>query len=883
MSKQASSAKLRRLVEKLYGWTFGEIIAPNFFIAPYQDLIGKVETFVESYGSYNIDDLQFRAIQAKVEKLLNSSDISSEDKDSLESYYNRGNCLLSNLPKLKHRRQFDKHHPVIKSLSAMKRGEIKTVICCEQIFSSYSSMYLHVKSVHSELYVDENRDQDQDHPAVDVEPSTSAFDMEILNEEEPSLHSVEPQVKEPESLMLFDPIDDEEDEDSDVLIIDEGEPEFDPEHEPEFDSEFEPEVEPEEEPGDDVHFISSDRVDCDFLNTVRNKLSDSDYAIFDSWCQKFIESRVLFNATIPGLHNSIPTYASTLSNPDLRYYLTRMADSSFLQEKFAMMDARYIQPKAFYLDNGKSYYYIPIREILTKYVLNDDLVHIIRQENTDNVSPYVRNNGFHGKLRLMIYGDEFGICNPLRESSRKYKVYVLYLDINNRKFTSKKRDVHLLMIWCPNDLKTSSQSLLDIMSPLSGDLLKLIREGIMYDLNGQSIQVPVCLSHILGDNLSVAELLGLRRSFGPAFACRHCGIQRSQLSSLDDNKIPFDTIHRSYGSYQKELNLVLSNKQYISPFGITCRPAFDKLGINVYQIAPADIFHDLAEGVVPLVIGKSFEILKAKLGLDRVRSRFSSFKIWVNGKIGINFQDRLIKIRGKGWQRIELAVRLVELFPEMTENPSDYAIYFHLRKVIFFVFSPSAPCISELRSAVREFIRLCHEMRLNTPKVHFISHYPELTEFYGTLSRFSTDKYERFHSYLKKLLCTSKNFLNVPCSLSKRNQMAQPFLWNRDQSVPVEGTLSSLDFPFPLGRRILRILLTDDNSFIEARQFVVRNSETFVRGRLWTVTDRNSEINVHKVNLSSDSCEQPLSGLSHLNSYLFKYQGLYFVNYSMMK
>ena len=59
-----------------------------------------------------------------------------------------------------------------------------------------------------------------DHHVVDVEPSTSAFDMEILNEEEPSLHSVEPQVNEPDSLMLFDSIDDESvDEDSDVLII----------------------------------------------------------------------------------------------------------------------------------------------------------------------------------------------------------------------------------------------------------------------------------------------------------------------------------------------------------------------------------------------------------------------------------------------------------------------------------------------------------------------------------------------------------------------------------------------------------------------------------------------------------------------------------------
>lgn len=36
------------------------------------------------------------------------------------------------------------------------------------------------------------------------------------------------------------------------------------------------------------------------------------------------------------------------------------------------------------------------------------------------------------KLGLTIYGDEFGITNPLREySKKKYKVYCLYLDIVN--------------------------------------------------------------------------------------------------------------------------------------------------------------------------------------------------------------------------------------------------------------------------------------------------------------------------------------------------------------------------------------------------------------------------------------------------------------------
>nr|XP_027201113.1 uncharacterized protein LOC113795121 [Dermatophagoides pteronyssinus] len=136
----------------------------------------------------------------------------------------------------------------------------------------------------------------------------------------------------------------------------------------------------------------------------------------------------------------------------------------------------------------------------------------------------------------------------------------------------------------------------------------------------------------------------------------------------------------------------------------------------------------------------------------------------------------------------------------MTENPSDYAIYFHLRKVIFFVFSSSAPCIKELRLAVKKFLCSCHEIGLNTPKVHFISHYPELTEFYGTLSRFSTDKYERVHSYLKNLLSLSKNFLNVPYSLSKRNQMAQPFLHVVDK-IYDEGILSSSDFPLRMSTR----------------------------------------------------------------------------------
>lgn len=753
-------------------------------------------------------------------------------------------------------------------MQALRAKKINSFVCCDRTFRSYATLDRHVKIDHPEITVSDSdspshsslseiQGTSRDIPMVDVESSTES-ETQSASRDFP-MEDIEASA-EPEVLDIEEPGFDE-DFDYDVIFINEAEPEEEPE---------------------DIVPISSDRVDSEFLMDVKKTLSDADYALFEATCQRILGDRVLHNATGKSIHYLSSFYLNAFcNNPTLSNYALRMADSSYLQEKFAMTNPLHIQPKPFRLDNKKSYYYIPIRELLVKYILNDDLVRIINQETTTNVTPYVRNNGFNGKLRLMIYGDEFGICNPLRDSSKKYKVYVLYLDIDNRQYTSKKKDIHLLMIWCPDDLKNSNQSLLDIMSPLSEDFLCLFRDGISYALNDRQIHIPVCLSHIVGDNLSVAELLGLRRSFGYAFACRHCGIPHTRLSSLDDTSTHL-AIHNSYDSYKNEVNSVLSIKNFASPYGITCRSAFDKLGINVFQIAPADIFHDLAEGVISTIIAKVFEILKVKLGSDTVRNRFKSFKIWVNGKLDINFQPKTIKIRGKGWQKIELAVRLVEIFPEMMENPSDYAIYFHLRKVIFFVFSPSMPNICELRSSVREFIRLCHENGLATPKVHFISHYPELTEFYGPLSRFSTDKYERVHSYLKNLLSLSKNFLNVPYSLSKRNQMAQPFLHVVDK-IYDEGILSSSHYPFPLGRSILRSLLSNDCYFIEARQFAARDSEVFVRGKLWKVTDRNIESNVHKLELNLDSNEIPLAGLSHLNSYLFKFQGSYFVNYSMMK
>ncbi|OTF82449.1 hypothetical protein BLA29_015175 [Euroglyphus maynei] len=51
-------------------------------------------------------------------------------------------------------------------------------------------------------------------------------------------------------------------------------------------------------------------------------------------------------------------------------------------------------------------------------------------------------------------------------------------------------------------------------------------------------------------------------------------------------------------------------------------------------------------------------------------------------------------------QKLELVLRLVELFPEILENPSEFDLYFELRELVFFMFSSSMPPIDKLRIVI---------------------------------------------------------------------------------------------------------------------------------------------------------------------------------------
>ena len=89
-----------------------------------------------------------------------------------------------------------------------------------------------------------------------------------------------------------------------------------------------------------------------------------------------------------------------------------------------------------------------------KYILNDELIKSI--EEADNVSDYIKLNNLQNKLRLTIYGNEFGITNlpygNIPKKNTKFIAYILTSSIIIKRLQNRK-SINSLMIWSVNDPK----------------------------------------------------------------------------------------------------------------------------------------------------------------------------------------------------------------------------------------------------------------------------------------------------------------------------------------------------------------------------------------------------------------------------------------------
>lgn len=259
-----------------------------------------------------------------------------------------------------------------------------------------------------------------------------------------------------------------------------------------------------------------------------------------------------------------------------------------------------------------------------------------------------------GKLRIEIGYDDFTLTN---RSRTKHKYFAAYMQITNTpaKHRLKLNDTFLLVMANRKLMKTTNVSVNQLLEPAYEDLKFLEEIGINISyktLNGnENFQnIKGVLSAIVSDNLSVNELIGVKISWDIGSICRKCATPWEDYQIRNYEVKPLLASTADMTEYNNVVNQVKfgSREALANRFGINGECIFTKLaGVSIWNIAPPDPCHDVAEGVVERIL--STFILRMAIDLDRneIIDTISEFDFY-NGSIKIyyNSPERIFAFSG---------------------------------------------------------------------------------------------------------------------------------------------------------------------------------------------------------------------------------------------
>ena len=124
---------------------------------------------------------------------------------------------------------------------------------------------------------------------------------------------------------------------------------------------------------------------------------------------------------------------------------------------------------------------------------------------------------------------------------------------------------------------------------------------------------------------------------------------------------------------------------------------------------------------------------------------------------------------------------LYKLFPiifnDIIDQMPSYIVYQLLREILDLVLSQ--PFRKTWLPTLRELCKAFHQAMLDhfpnkvSPKIHFVSEYGEIINYFGPIVRQWCFRYESCHAYFKKLTMRTNNFKNIPKMLVTRYRLKQ--------------------------------------------------------------------------------------------------------------
>lgn len=129
-------------------------------------------------------------------------------------------------------------------------------------------------------------------------------------------------------------------------------------------------------------------------------------------------------------------------------------------------------------------------------------------------------SGDEFRVSLILYVDDFEICNPLGTFHKKHKITAVYWVLGNipSELWSELMSVHLAVFCQADDVKTHGYSV--VLEPILKDFAFLESEGIFITSIGRNVKGTVMC--VVADNLAAHSIGRFVESFLGQYPCRVC-------------------------------------------------------------------------------------------------------------------------------------------------------------------------------------------------------------------------------------------------------------------------------------------------------------------------------------------------------------------------
>ncbi|KAK3907192.1 Replication factor C large subunit [Frankliniella fusca] len=374
-----------------------------------------------------------------------------------------------------------------------------------------------------------------------------------------------------------------------------------------------------------------------------------------------------------------------------------------------------------------------------------------------------------------------------------------------------------------------------ILIPLVQELKKLVsEEGVpLGEYDGEPFVLRAVVVAVTADTLAAHDLLGFLGT-GARHFCRWCMVSRQEVRANANAT----GVKRTSALHDYHLTRVAENQRYSRECGVkqSCKldqvPYFSCVESNVF-----DCFHDLLEGIVPLVIKlvlHNYVVVKKLFSVVDFNARVDSFAYGIpdsKNKPSPNFSEALItstkvKIKQTGSQMWCLIRSLPFLLRDFVVEVDEHLqLIFLLQDIMQVIFSFE---IRESDITLLEDLIYCHNElffklfisgRENlemlevedseavdgdleppgtenvlpqaskqrkvyvTNKLHHLTHYPEMIRKFGNPVRMWCAKFEGRLKIFRQHSSVCCNFKNIPKTMARMFQLSnlKPLINSNDE------------------------------------------------------------------------------------------------------